>query len=204
MAEENNDVVNSVSDDTNQSQADQATEVNVADVEARIAELETQIAKQQEIVEKARKGEKYQKSKADSEVKKIQAQYEAVRAHADALEQKIRHTAADTALKLMLQESGAKAVDTALKLVDRKALKFSDDGSVVADSAKAAIETLKASDSFLFDSTNTTAQDQATKLVAPPAKRATEADKVSGFESEIRAANSAQDLQSVLRKYGKL
>lgn len=204
MAEENNDVVEQVSDDTEQSQTEQSTEVNVAAVEARIAELEAQIAKQQEIVEKARKGEKYQKTRGDSEVKRIQVQYEAVKARADALEQKIKTTAADTSLRAVLQESGAKAVDTALKLIDRNALKFGDDGSVDVESVKAVVESLKGSDPFLFEAAQQAVQDQAKKPTAPAAKRSTEADAIAGFDAEIKASKTAAELQTVLRKYGKL
>jgi hypothetical protein len=200
MAEENNnDVVDQVSDDTNQSQAEQTTEVNVADVEARIAELQAQIAKQSEIVEKARKGEKYQKTKADSEVKRIQAQYDAVKARADALEEQIRTTAANASLREVLKDNGAKAVDTALKLIDRSALVYGDDGSVDAKSVEAAVKGLMESDSFLFE----TQSEQAQTSKSPSAIRATETDKISGFQAEVKAATSAKDLEAVLRKYGK-
>jgi hypothetical protein len=206
MADENNVQVveqeqTQVSDDTTQSQVEsQQTDVDVDDVEAKIADLQAQLAKQQEIVEKARKGEKYQKSKADAEVKKVLAQYEAEKARADALEQKIRNGAMDGALRQALSENGAKAVDTALKLVDRSAIKIGDDGSVNADSVKAVIDALKASDSILFDAVTEAAQ--ATKT-APPAVRATEADKISGYAAEMMAAKTSKEVQAVLKKYGK-
>ena len=201
MAEENNDVVDQVSDDTNQSQAEQTTEVNVADVEARIVELQAQIAKQSEIVEKARKGEKYQKTKADSEVKRIQAQYDAVKARADALEEQIRTTAANASLREVLKDNGAKAVDTALKLIDRSALVYGEDGNVDAKSVEAAVKGLMESDSFLFAETQS---EQAQASKSPSAIRATETDKISGFQAEVKAATSAKDLEAVLRKYGKV
>jgi hypothetical protein len=205
MAEQDNVVVESVSDDTTQSETDnQATEVNVSDVEAKIAELQAQLEKQNEIVEKARKGEKYQKSKADAEVKKVIAQYEAEKARADALEQKIRTSAADGVLRQLLAEGGAKAVDTALKLVDRNAIKYAEDGTVDADSVKSVVQALKESDSILFDQTVVSVDESAQKKLAPPAKRATETDRISGFEAEMKAAKTKADLQAVLKKYGKL
>ncbi len=205
MANENEVVVETqeTSDDANQSNTEsQTTDVSVADVEAKIAELQAQLEKQQEIVEKARKGEKYQKNKAESEVRRIQSQYEAEKARADALEQKIRDQAADGALRQKLGENGAKAVDTALKLIDRKQLKFNEDGSVDVESVASAVEALKKSDSILFDVTEQP-QKQAQKPNAPPAVRATESDAVSGFAAEVKAAKTKAELLAVLKKYGK-
>jgi hypothetical protein len=200
MATENETVVETaVSDDTQQDQA----EPNVSDVEAKIAELTAQLAKQNEIVEKARKGEKYQKSKADADVKKVLAQYEAEKARADGLELKIRNTAIDGVLRQALSDSGAKAVDTALKLVDRNAVKFGADGSVDVQSIAAVVKALKTSDSILFDQTSKPASQAQAKPPAPPAARSSEGDKVTGYAAEIKAAKTGAEIQAVLKKYGK-
>jgi len=206
MANENQEVVETqASDDAHQTQvATQETEVNVESVEAKIAELSTQLAKQQEIVEKARKGEKFQKNLREADVKKVQGLYEAEKSRADALEQKFKTQASDVVLRQLLSENGSKAVDTALKLVDRSAIKFAEDGSVDVDSIKAIVTALKETDSILFDMTQApTAPVIATKQTTPPAVRATESDKVMGFTAEVKAAKSQTELQAVLKKYGK-
>lgn len=203
----NNEVRNNkASDDANQNQTEpQETEVNVETVEAKIAELSAQLAKQQEIVEKARKGEKFQKAQREADVKKVQSLYEAEKARADALEQKFKNQASDTVLRQALSEQGAKAVDTAMKLVDRSSIKFNDDGTVDVESVKTIVTNLKTSDSILFDANQTEPQQVVlAKPSTPPTVRATESDKVMGFSAEIQAAKTQTELQAVLKKYGKV
>jgi len=203
---ESTTVTNQASDDANQGQqVEQETEVAVEDTEAKIAELTNQLAKQQEILDKARKGEKFQKNQREADVKKVQSLYEAEKARADALEQKIRTQATDAVLRQVLSEQGAKAVDTAMKLVDRSAIKFGEDGSVDGESIKAVVSGLKQTDSILFDitQTETTTTTAPVKQSTPPTVRATESDKVLGFAAEIQSAKTQSELQAVLKKYGK-
>lgn len=201
MAGEQTQEQQQVSDDKQTEQrTEQQVEPNVSELEAKVAEYEAELAKANEILEKARKGEKYHKNKAEAEVKKVQALYEQEKARADGLELKIRNQAIDQVVRQVLGESGAKAVDTAMKLVDRSAIKFDEDGSVDVESVKSVVDKMKETDSILFGAQQ---NQQQVVVQAPKTVRATETDKISGYAAELAAAKNSNEVMAVMKKYGK-
>lgn len=122
----------------------------------------------------------------------LQAKLEAAEARANALEQKANNKLIDDALTKALTDAKAKAVSTVMKLINRGDIKVGDDGVVDTKSIEAQIATLQKEDPFLFEAVET-----------PSVKRGAEGAVVGGYEKEVAAAKSIQDLEAVMRKYGK-
>ena len=124
---------------------------------------------------------------------KYKEMYEVELAKRTATESAIKERELNTTLRSELAKVNALSIDTVLKLVDKSAVEFNDDGTVKVDSVAKIIKELRKSDPILFGSTE-----------APSAKRAGDGDNANTFESDIRKAKTQKDVNAVLQKYGKL
>ncbi|MEJ7929853.1 hypothetical protein WG922_07705 [Ramlibacter sp. AN1015] len=187
-------VITEASDDAQQEQATPAvagSEVNAA--EARIKELEAELNKSRDILEKARKGEKYAKQTKQQLEEKL-AELEAQgdwKSKYEQLVQRENTRVVDTALSEALANAAKpENVKAAMKLVDRSALQVVD-GVVDAKAVETAV--LKAREEFpsLF-----------VEVKTPAPVRAAEGAVTGGFEKELAAAKTQADITAVLKRHG--
>lgn len=184
------------SDDAKQESQVEAVAEKATDAESkRVAELEAELTKAREILEKARKGEKYHKqSKQELEqrVQELEAQGDWKAKYEQMVERengRVLDTALSDALKDAVKPENVKAV---LKLIDRSAINVKD-GAADAKSIEAAV--LKTKEEFpnLF-----------VEVTTPAPKRAAEGAVTSGYVQELAAANTQAELDAVLKRYGKV
>lgn len=201
--------------DVNDSNVEVTTEVQTAEttvtnelpfktVEEAIAELarvNAEREKDSELLKKVRKYEKENKERAEAAQKeqgKWKELYEEELAKRESFETKAREASINSVLKEALKESGAKAVDTVMKLVDKAGVVVDEDGNVDIKSVNEIIKSVQQSDPFLFGEVETT----TAPTTIPAAKRATEGERLGGYEAEIAAAKTQKELTAVLKKYG--
>ncbi len=127
---------------------------------------------------------------------KFKELYEKTQQQLVQLEGTLKNKAVDAALKEVLQKAGARSVDTVAKLIDKSKVGVGEDYSVDAGTIQAQIEELKKTDPILFG------VGEGNNL--PPAKRPSDGIPTAGFEQEMRAAKSQQEILAVMKKYGKI
>lgn len=158
--------------------------------------LKAELTKNQELIKKLRKYEKENLTRAEQEAK---AKEEALAEQGkykelyEELNGKLRNQTIESALDSVLTEAKVKSVKTVKALIDRSKIGFEGD-QIDTKSLKGLVEELKKEHAILFE----------VEVPAPSVKRAGEADTTGGFEKELRAAKSQKELESVLRKYGKM
>ena len=130
--------------------------------------------------------------KALEESGKFKELYEAELAKRTAVESSVRERELNTTLRSELEKVNALSIETVLKLVDKSAIEFNEDGSVKVDSIKAVIKELKKSDPILFGGEK-----------APEPKRAGDGENANTFDTDIRKAKTQKDVMAVLKKYGR-
>lgn len=166
--------------------------------EEQFIELQEKLAVTEANLEKARKGESFNRNKRVElekqlsempNVEEFKSKLEATTKELDELKTAQRNSLIDTALKAEIEKAGAKAVSTVLKLVDRSKITV-ENGQVDTKSVEALISELKKTDAVLFEVPKT-----------PDLKRPGEAAPVAGFKTEIAAAKTPAQLQAVLKKY---
>jgi hypothetical protein len=123
--------------------------------------------------------------------------YEAQQAESAKLKTGLKTKAIDAALKEALQKSGARAVDTVSKLIDKSKIEISEeDWTVDTTSIQAQIEEMKKTDPILFG------LGEGTNL--PPVKRPGDGSTTSSYKTEIAAAKTQKEVDAVMKKYGML
>lgn len=127
---------------------------------------------------------------------KFKELYEQTQQKLVALESTLKNKAVDAALKEALQKAGARSVDTVAKIVDKSKIVLGDDYSVDLSSLQSQIDEIKKTDPILFG------PGEGNNL--PPAKRPSDGVPQAGFEQEMRAAKSQNEVMAVLKKYGKI
>lgn len=166
--------------------------------EKELAALKAEREKDAELLKKLRKFEKENKDRAEKEAVeagKFKELYEAEKAAREAIEGKVKAKELDAAIRAELSNFKAKAPDTVLKLIDKASIQWNEDGSVDTKSIEKALKAVKQTDPILFEEETSG---------APSVKRAGEGDVVGGYEKEIKAAQTAKDIEAVMRKYGKI
>lgn len=122
--------------------------------------------------------------------------YEKAEAEKATLKTGLKNKAIDTALKDILQKSGARAVDTVQKLIDKSVVSVNEeDFSVDITTIQTQIDELKKTDPILFG------LGEGTNL--PPVKRPGDGTPTTGYATEIAAAKTQKDIENVMKKYGK-
>lgn len=192
-----------MTDVTKESSADAqpqvVAETNAGFTEEQFHELQEKLAVTEANLEKARKGETFNRNKRvelENQLKEIpnadefKSKLEAATNELNELKGAQRNSLIDTALKVEIEKAGAKAVSTVLKLVDRSKITIAD-GQVDTKSIEAVISELKKTDAVLFEVPKT-----------PDLKRPGEAAPIGGFKTEMAAAKTQKELQAVLKKYG--
>lgn len=169
-------------------------------LQEQLKSVQSELSAKEELLHKVRKFEKENKEAAAAAEQKLAESgefkqlYEAEATKAAAWQAKYTNSLVDGVLSEQLKAAGAVSVTSVAKLLDRSKIVIADD-KVDTESVASLIQELKTSDPALFAS--------ATKPVPPP-KKAGEGDPVGGFEKEIRAATTQKQIESVMRKYGKI
>jgi uncharacterized protein (DUF885 family) len=191
---------NTVADAENQTTTpDGVTESKVSheDVLKELESLKAERAKDEELIKKLRKFEKENKARAEAESKAKEEALKEQDQYKELYEQligKMKEQKVESALDSVLGEMKAKSTKTVKALVDKSQIQF-DGEEVNTKALKELVNGLKKEHSVLFE------EDAP---VAPSVKKAGESDPVGGFEKEIRAAKSQKEIESVMRKYGKI
>lgn len=124
---------------------------------------------------------------------KFKELYEQTLQKATEMEQKIKDTTVNSALREVLKEAGARSVDTVMKLVDKTSIEFDSDGNLSLDSVRAAVESVKKADAVLFG--------DIARVETPVVKRASEGPVEGSFEKEVAAARTQAELKQIMAKY---
>ena len=178
-----------------------------AELEAAKAEAEKQKSIKEEVV-KAR--DEIKKKAQEVETKLTAVEQEAAKnaAHLEAERKKREEIAAlhattlkTTAVKQALEKEGAIAVDTALKLIPLQEIPVDDAFVINTEAVSQVVAKLKETDAVLFRPKGAPTVD-ADGLPKP--KRASEGEPKAGFAEELKNCKTAADVESLLRKHGKL
>jgi DNA repair exonuclease SbcCD ATPase subunit len=200
MADANNEAVNEGADAPGSNDAggngdsQQNSQPRFKSLDDAVAEL----TKLEKNLERSRQEEKYAKAKlkelkdASSGAEELQAKFEAAEQKSKALEQRIRNRVIDEALNKALTDAKAKSLSTVMKLINRDEIAVGDDDVVDTKSVEAVIGKLKKEDPILFE-----------VVEAPDAKRPAEGAVAGGYEKELKSAKSVNEIEAVLKKYGK-
>jgi len=140
-------------------------------------------------------------SKHVDEKNKLQAEKNKALEDLESFKKEVRTKETKQLLTKQLEEAGAKAPATALKLLDLDAIKFNDKGEADVESITAAIEALKESDSILFGEP---AEAKPSTPATPKVKHAVDKITKSAYEAEMEAAVKAgnqKQLEEVFAKY---
>ncbi|MFN9476085.1 phage scaffolding protein [Acidovorax sp.] len=178
-----------------QTQAAEQAQTQVADTQdsdahKRIADLESQLEKARNNLQAARRFEQESKSKK-SELEAQLTENASYKERAEQAENKLMTLALNGALTEAAKAAKAKNIAAVLKLVDRAGIEVKD-GEVDAKAVEAAILKAKEEASELFEIT-----------AMPNPARAAEGAVTSGYETELAACKTQEQLIAVMRRYGK-
>lgn len=174
---------------------DAAAPKSIEEAVSKLKEMEAEIAKNAELLRKVRKYEKENKEKAELALKeqgKYKELYEAELAKRGELEARVNNTLIDSALENVLKEAKVVATATAIKLIDRSKIVV-EDGKVDTKSLQQQVDQLRKTDPVLFGNTS-----------GPAPKKPGEGEPTGGYEKELSAAKTAQQIYAVMKKYGKM
>jgi hypothetical protein len=190
----------------------EAPKVSLDEALKKLADYEAEAKKNEELLKKLRKFEKENAAKAEKEALeagKYKELYDAAQQKLQDVETRVRNQAIEGALKDALTEAKAKALNTALKLVDVSKVVVNEDGTVDAKSVAQVIKDLKGTDPLVFDggeSAQAVAGINDVKTVVVPAlHKAGEGATKDAFQSELAAAKSLDQVKRLYQKYqGKI
>jgi hypothetical protein len=144
-----------------------------------------------------------------AEKTKLAEQFEAATGELTSVKESVKQKEMNSVMSTALEAAGAKSISTVMKLVDKSKLQFDDKGQVSAESVIAAIEEVRSSDPILFgdltDPKDAATDAQTGKVnLYPGVRRAGEASAEDAYTKEIKAAKSHTQIESIMRKYGKM
>lgn len=194
-----NDVqVDGDSNTTSTPEGEQANKPSFEELQKQLNDMKAEKAKDAELLKKLRKFEKENKERAEQEMVekgKYKELYEKVISERQT--EKL-----NGAIEKALKESGVKALDTALALIDKSQIQV-EDGEINEKSLAALVRETKKKHAILFEQESEAKAETKAAPVAPSVKRATEGSPVGGYEAEMRNARTQKEINAVLAKYQK-
>ena len=182
--------------------SEESASTTIATLEEALAVIQRKTDNERRLLqEKADVKKKLQKFEAEAterDAKLLEEQgqfkelFEKEKAQREALEQRVKDSKVNAALKEALQAAQARVPDTVMKLLDKTQVQFDDNGEVIAQSVTDAVEALRKVDPVLFGTPN---------AGIPPAARATEGNVQDAFAKEVAAAKNINELQAIYAKY---
>lgn len=192
---------------TQQADAEKGTAITLEAALDKIKVLETNFQEAVSTRDKAK--EKLRKLEQDlGDASAVKQQYESLFSEKGQLLQKLEEIQTEynnfkttvqsekvnAVLNTALEAAGAKSVTTVLKLIDKSKIEFDEQGQAKAESIDVLIKAVQESDPILF----------GTELIDPGVKRAGDTSSEGMFDKEIKACKTQQEVENVLRKYGKM
>jgi len=187
------------------------TNIN-ADAATQLATLQAEVDAKNKLIEKLRTQEKHNQTLAkeagaktlEEALRNLQLgatkdaedwknKYEQLNTEHVSLKDGLKQKQLETSLKEVLSNANLKDVNTALKIIDKTQIQWTEDGQVDTTSITAIVEQLKTTDPILFN-----------ELLIPDVKQAGNGTPTGGYEKEIMAARSQKDVQAIMRKYNKI
>lgn len=145
-----------------------------------------------------------------AEKSKLYEQFEAVNGELSSMKEATKNQTVSQALTTALEASGATSVSTVMKLIDKSKIEFDEQGQIKAESIATLIKEVQESDPILFGGVQEAKKSEQTSTTSgastsvPDVKRAGEASTEGAYDKEMKACKSPQEIQAVLRKYGKM
>lgn len=131
-----------------------------------------------------------------AEKSKLHEQFEATVSEFTNFKGSIQAEKVNATLQSAIEAAGAKSVSTVLKLIDKSKVELDEQGNVKTESIDTLVKGLIESDPILFENGQT--------FIDPGVKRAGDGSSEGIFDKEIKACKTQQEIENVLRKYGKL
>jgi hypothetical protein len=138
-----------------------------------------------------------------SKYEELFTQFETVNNELTGIKETAKSEKISTALQTALEAAGCKGFSTALKLIDRNAVQFGEDGQVVEESVANAVKALMDSDPFLFGDIDPKKAQSGSDFLDPGVRRAANKSVDNAFEIEIRTAKNKIEYDAILKKYGR-
>ena len=129
-----------------------------------------------------------------SEKSQLLQKMEEVQAEYNNFKTSVQSEKVNAILQTAIEKAGAKSVGTVLKLIDKSKVEFDEQGQVSTDSIENLVKAVQESDPILFGA----------ELIDPGVKRAGDTSSEGIFDKEIKACKTQQEVENVLRKYGKM
>ena len=144
---------------------------------------------------------------AKRKLREIEKSNEKTAAEAASYKERLISRAVTESLKTALVDAGVLSVDTALKLIDKKAVLLNDEFEADPESIKTIVTALSVSDSILFKAkAEEKAEDEKEKVlpnnpIKRPGSKTTQED---AFTIALRGAKSQREIEALLKLHGKM
>jgi Skp family chaperone for outer membrane proteins len=167
------------------------------DPAAKLKAIQEELDKKSELVKQLRKYERQQKEEKEKLLKEqgnFKELYESTLDKFNILKTQLLETKINTAIEEVAKSTGVKSLSTLNKIIDKSSINVDDNGNVEINSVKDLIKGLQKTDPLLFELAD---------VKTPSVKKANEDVAVSNYEVDLRKAKTAQEIEAVLKKYGK-
>lgn len=168
---------------------------------AKLADIKKEVVSQRDEIKK--KAQEYEAKLTDYEqaVTKTASELEAERKAREDIASLHATTLKLSAVKEALEKEGVVAMDTALKLVPLDKITVGEGFSINKDTVAEVVTALRETDSVLFKQKGAPVVDSTD---VPKPKRASEGEPKAGFAEELKNCKTAADVESLLRRHGKI
>lgn len=168
------------------------------DINNQLKLVQEELDSKKELIKQLRKYERTQKEEKEKllqEQGNFKTLYEEAIEKLGQYENQIKDANIAKAIEEAAKDSGVKSLTTLNKLIDKSKIEFDESGKVDIKSVKDIIKALQKTDSILFELPD---------VNTPSVKRANEDTNIASYETDLRKAKTNQELQAVLKKYGKI
>lgn len=173
------------------------TSTQEIDPVTKLKEIQEELEKKSELVKQLRKYERQQKEEKEKLLKEqgnFKELYESTLEKFNSLKGQLVNTNINLAIEEVAKSSGVKSISTLNKIIDKTAINIDENGNVDINSVKDLIKGLQTSDPLLFELAD---------VKTPSVKKANEDTAISSYEVDLRKAKTPQEIEAVLKKYGK-
>jgi len=181
---------------------EQETEVEVQqnneDPLVQLKALQEELESKKELVKQLRKYERQQKEEKEKLLKEqgnFKELYESTLEKFNSLKGQLLDTNINLAIEEVAKSNGVKSISTLSKIIDKSLINVDENGNVDINSVKDLIKNLQKSDPLLFELAD---------VKTPSVKRATDDVSISSYEVDLKKAKTPQEIEGVLKKYGKI
>lgn len=127
------------------------------------------------------------------DVEEWKTKFSTIESEYNSLKDSIKQEKTDNILKEILSKSNAKDINTVLKIIDKSAIQYNEDGNVDTKSIDNIVIELKKTDPVLFN-----------EVSLPDVKTASNGTPVGSYETELKSAKSQTEIIAIMKKYNKI